>query len=70
MRNAQHPGAAYRPQRALLSRLLDEAQRAGSTRDFALITLLAQSGLRISEALALAWADVTVRERSGSVTVR
>lgn len=51
--------------RRVLGNLLGEAQRSGSTRDVTLITLLAQTGLRISEALALTWGDVTIREVPG-----
>lgn len=47
-----------------------EAPKAGTAYDVALITLLAETGLRVSEPLAVTWADVTIRERSGSVTVR
>lgn len=54
--------------RRILGALLREAQREGSMRDVAIITLLAQAGRRIAEALR--WADVSVRERSGSVVVR
>lgn len=56
-------------QRAVAA-LLREAQRGGGVRDVALITLLAQTGLRIAEAISLTWDDVIIRERSGSVTVR
>lgn len=55
--------------RRTLGALLREAQREGNSRDVALITLLAQTGLRISEALALTWRDVVIRERSGYVVV-
>lgn len=53
-----------------LNRLLRAVQREGNSRDVALVTLLAQTGLRISEALSLRWGDVVVRERSGHVAVR
>ncbi len=56
--------------RRAVAALLREAQRGGGVRDVALITLLAQAGLRITEALSLVWDDVIIRERSGSVTVR
>jgi integrase/recombinase XerC len=56
--------------RRALAALLREAQRANNLRDVALISLLAQAGLRVSEALALRWTDLTLRERSGSVEVR
>lgn len=56
--------------RRTMAALLREAQKGGGARDVALFTLLAQSGLRIAEALALTWDDLIIRERSGSVTVR
>lgn len=66
---AERPGPRSVDGRTL-SALLREAQRAGSARDVALITLLCQTGLRIAEALALRWSDLTIRERSGVVVVR
>jgi len=54
--------------RRTVAAVLREARH--SPRDTALITLLAQTGLRISEALALTWGDVEIRERSGQVVVR
>ena len=65
----ERPGPRAVDGRAL-SALLREAQRAGSVRDAALITLLCQTGLRIAEALSLRWLDLTIRERSGVVVVR
>ncbi len=56
--------------RRALAALLREAQKGGGARDVALFTLLAQTGLRIAEALSLTWDDLIIRERSGSVTVR
>ena len=56
--------------RRTMAALLREAQRGGGAREAALYTLLAQTGLRIAEALALTWNDLTIRERSGFVTVR
>lgn len=78
---AGNPAAQVRPvqevdpgpravDRRVLGAFLREAQRAGSVRDVCLVTLLAQAGFRISEALALRWGDVTTGQRSGQVTVR
>lgn len=39
-------------------------------RDTTIITLLLQTGLRISELCALTWGDLQIRERSGQVLVR
>ncbi|MCG3210960.1 MAG: Tyrosine recombinase XerD [Anaerolineae bacterium] len=51
-------------------RLLRQVEREGNLRDIALVTLLLETGLRISEALALTTADLPLSERSGTVTVR
>lgn len=54
-----------------VSKLLDEAARTRhAVRDGALVTLLVQTGLRVSEVCQLQWRDVVVGERSGQVTVR
>ena len=62
------------PVRALsrqeVGRLLRVVERYGGPYDVALVTLLLQTGVRISEALALRRADVTIRERSGFIDVR
>lgn len=55
--------------RRQLGQLLREVQRSGNVRDLTLVTLLAQTGLRISEALGLRVGDVMIRERSGWVSV-
>jgi site-specific recombinase XerD len=55
---------------AELNRLLRETRRRGSARDFAIVQLLAQTGLRVGELAALALGDVKLGERSGQVTVR
>lgn len=56
--------------RRQLGALVREVQRSSNLRDLSLVTLLAQTGLRISEALTLRVGDVTIRERSGWATVR
>jgi site-specific recombinase XerD len=55
---------------AQLNRLLRETRRRGSARDFAIVQLLAQTGLRVGELAALTLGDVKLGERSGQVTVR
>lgn len=76
----QSPAAALRfipdtppPLKALSRRtvaaLLRAAERAGSVRDVTLFTLLAQTGLRVSEATQLTWGALVLRERSGAVVV-
>jgi integrase/recombinase XerC len=51
-------------------RLLRQVEREENLRDIALVTLLLETGLRISETLALTPADLEINERSGAVTVR
>lgn len=51
-------------------RLLRQVEREGNRRDIALVTLLLETGLRVSEALALTPADLEINDRSGAVTVR
>jgi site-specific recombinase XerD len=51
-------------------RLLRQVEREENRRDIALVTLLLETSLRISEALALTPADLAINERSGAVTVR
>ncbi len=45
-------------------------QREHAQRDWAIVTLLLNSGLRVSELCALAAEDVNLAERSGALTVR
>ena len=52
-----------------LRRLLTAAGRS-SQRDATLVAVLANTGLRASEALGLTWADVTLSERGTKVIVR
>jgi site-specific recombinase XerD len=51
-------------------RLLRQVELAGNRRDIALVTLLLETGLRVSEVLALTPTDLTLNERSGQVIVR
>jgi integrase/recombinase XerC len=46
------------------------AQESSRARDVGLVKLLLHTGLRVEEAVDLRWADVKVRERSGSLVVR
>jgi integrase/recombinase XerD len=55
--------------REVLTRLLAAASRR-SHRDTVLIILLAHTGLRVSEALDLTWADIRLRGESGVVVVQ
>jgi len=51
-------------------RLLRAVHKAGNARDIAMIELLLNCGLRVSELLALRVDDLTIGERSGHVVVR
>ena len=53
-----------------LRRLLRAVHASGNLRDVAIIELLAGTGIRVSELLALTVGDVEVKERSGTLTVR
>ncbi len=51
--------------------LLQEASRSRhATRDYALVQVLLQTGMRIGECAALDYEDITFGERSGSVMIR
>jgi integrase/recombinase XerD len=51
------------------ARLRRAAERAGPMTN-AIVTTLLNTGLRVSELVRLDWADVIVRERSGSAVIR
>lgn len=55
-----------REQHALLRRV----ERGGSQRDFAVVRLLLNTGLRVSELCGLVWTDVTITPKKGTLTVR
>lgn len=50
--------------------LLREVRWRGSARDLALVTLLLQTGLRVSEACKLALEDIDLGERKGLLRIR
>ncbi len=51
--------------------LLRAAQRSRHpARDYAMVQLLLQTGLRLGECQALTWGDLAVGEKSGTVTIR
>lgn len=69
------PSVRYRP-KALLKKELHALLRAAgqsshglAKRNYALIQLMVQTGLRISEAAAVKMTDLAVRDRSGSIRV-
>lgn len=55
---------------SVLRILIQHAQEAGNVRDVAILTLLAQTGLRVSEAMGLTWHDVMFGEGAGAITVK
>ena len=50
--------------------LVRAVERGGYARDIALVALLLHTGLRVAELAALRWADLEVRDRSGTLKVR
>jgi site-specific recombinase XerD len=51
--------------------LLREAERSDQAeRNVAILQVLLQTGMRVGECAALQWRDLTVGERTGSVTIR
>ena len=50
--------------------LIRTVERFGGSRDECLVRLLINTGIRVEEAIALRWADIQVRERSGTLIVR
>jgi integrase/recombinase XerC len=52
------------------NRLLRTVEQAGSTRDLAIVTILLNTGVRVSELCALTWADVSLTERKGTLLIR
>jgi integrase/recombinase XerC len=53
-----------------LRRLLRAVHAGGNPRDIAIVEMLAGTGLRVGELLALRIGDLTIRDRSGVVVVR
>lgn len=51
------------------NRLIREVDRSGNKRDFAIVQMLLNTGLRVSELVSLDRADVEIKERKGSVKV-
>jgi site-specific recombinase XerD len=69
VRNTQPVGLTEPEVHALL-RVAGESGHGLATRNYALVQLLLQAGLRVSEVAALQKADVMIRDRSGIVRVR
>lgn len=51
-------------------RLLRDIEKAGNNRDIAIVYVLLQTGVRVSELCALDRSDIQINERSGNLTVR
>lgn len=51
------------------NRLIREVDRSENKRDFAIVQMLLNTGLRVSELVSLDWTDVEISERKGSVRV-
>ena len=69
VRNTRPVGLTEPEVHALL-RVAGESGHGLAMRNYALVQLMVQAGLRVSEVAALRVADITVHERSGSVRVR
>jgi site-specific recombinase XerD len=68
-RNRQ-PAGLVEPEVHALLRVAGETQYGLAARNYALVQMMLQTGLRVGEVAALKIRDVTVRERTGSVIVR
>jgi site-specific recombinase XerD len=64
------PMGLIEPEVHNLLRLAGESGHGLATRNYALVQLMVQAGLRVSEVAALRIADITARERSGVVRIR
>jgi integrase/recombinase XerD len=69
VRNTRPVGLSE-PEVHTLLRLAGESGHGLATRNYALVQLMVQAGLRVSEVAALRIADITARERSGLVRIR
>lgn len=57
-------------EKAEMRRLIREADRSGSKRDYAMIMVLLNTGIRLNELVGLDRDDITISERKGSLRVR
>lgn len=64
------PRGLKEPEVHALLRVAGESQYGLAKRNYALVQLLLQTGLRVSEMAALCLADLKLRERTGSVRIR
>ena len=66
----RQPAGLTEPEVHALLRVAGESKRGHAKRNYALLQLLLQTGLRVSEVSSLKLGDVQMRERSGEVCVR
>lgn len=67
---ARQPSGLQEPEVHALLRVAGESRHGLARRNYALMQLLIQTGLRVSEVASLCIADVVLRDRSGRVRVR
>jgi integrase/recombinase XerC len=70
MARRRQPAGLTEPEAHALLRVAGASRRGHAKRNYAVVQLLLQTGLRIGEVVALRVADVVLRERSGCVRVR
>lgn len=69
-RRRRRPVGLLEQEAHALLRAAGSSRRSQASRNYAVVQLLLQTGLRLSEAAALVIADLTVHQRSGCVRVR
>src|SRR5258708_13436557 len=67
---SQRPIGLAEPEVHMLLRAAGQSRHGLAKRNYALIQLMLQAGLRVGEVAALSVADVPTRERSGIVRIR
>jgi site-specific recombinase XerD len=70
MVRSQRPIGLAEPEVHMLLRAAGQSRHGLAKRNYALIQLMLQAGLRVGEVSALSVADVRIRERSGIVRIR
>jgi site-specific recombinase XerD len=70
MVRSQRPIGLVEPEVHMLLRVAGQSRHGLAKRNYALVQLMIQAGLRVGEVAALSLADVRIRERSGIVRIR
>ncbi|MBV8233732.1 MAG: tyrosine-type recombinase/integrase [Planctomycetaceae bacterium] len=70
MARRRQPAGLTEPEAHALLRVAGASRRGHAQRNYAIVQLLLQAGLRIGEVVTLRVADLVIRERSGCVRVR